>query len=68
MPSERLSQGTLKNSTVSMNVINRTLDDRYDPLTQRILNDEGGTYYSRRDKMKLEYAPATAISGKGSSL
>lgn len=56
MPSERLSQGTLKNSTVSMNVINRTLDDRYDPLTQRILNDEGGTYYSRRDKMKLEYA------------
>ena len=56
------SQGTLKNATIAMNIIDFILDLYYDPLTIRFLQDVGGRFLEHLNAAWWQY-----LSSKGYS-
>lgn len=52
----RTSQGTLKNATIAMNIIEFILDLRYDPTYVQILDKEGGNLLNLIAKSLHQYA------------
>ena len=59
------AQGTLKNATICMKIIDFILDLRHDPIYNRILNHEGSTLFTLIIKALGEYAARHGYIRKG---